>query len=223
MAIRLGRLDHIVLQVPDIAAAHARLLALGFNEAWPVGRTWSVGLTSGVALGGINLEFSQPDEDPPMIAGLAELVFEPAPGVELSSYGRVVEKIESDPAKLAARGFPLEMRRGPQKICTNAFPAQASWPWFVCDYAPFLRELLGSGRFASPHGEVRSATVGPSSVRPRFADVSPDLSLGAFLAAARIASGPQIDSGNESRIGFSDGRWLRLESLTFVDDPMNEA
>lgn len=117
--MRLGRLDHLVLQVPEIESAHARLLGLGFDEAWPIGRTWSYGPTSGIALGGINLELLQPDEDPPESPVVAELVFTPDPRTPLETYGRVVEKIEPDPEKLAARGFPSSMRSRPQRICTN--------------------------------------------------------------------------------------------------------
>lgn len=214
--ITLRRLDHIVLQVPDIEAAHARLLAMGFAEAWPVGRTWSVGPTSGVALGGMNLELSQPNEDAPDAPGLAELVFEPLPGADLSRVGRVSEKIEGDPERLAARGFPPEITGEPQRICTNAFPAGAAWPWFVCDYAPLLRERLGPGAFAAPFGSVVRVEVGPLRVRPRFAPVAGEPDLAAFLGAVEVERGPIVVRGTWDAVAFASGTRLELANLTLA-------
>src|SRR5689334_3079814 len=74
----LLRLDHLICRVPDIEHFHSHFLnELGFSEAWPIGRFWPEGRTSGIALGGINLEFIQDDHDAPDRAVTDTFVFEP--------------------------------------------------------------------------------------------------------------------------------------------------
>lgn len=213
--MRFGRVDHVVLQVPDIDRAHKALLALGFDEAWPIGRNWPHGPTSGIALGGINLELLQPDEDPPESPALAEIVFTPKAGHPMEAYGRVVEKIEADPQKLAARGFPEPLRRTPQKICTNAFPGSESpWPHFVCEYGPILANRLSAGQYAAPYGLVRRIEIGALRARARFLDPPPSPDLGRFLAKAILTTGPKLCEG-EDRVRFwTDGAALNLRDLT---------
>ena len=221
--MRFARLDHIVLQVPDIAAAHARLLALGFEEAWPIGRTWPHGPTSGIALGGINLELLQPDEDPPETLTLAELVFERDGSTPLELYGRAVEKIEGDPAKLAARGFPAALRSEPQRICTNAFPGPESlWPHFVCEYAPILAPRLSEGRFAAPYGPIKRVEVGPLRARPWFVEVPDTPDLHRFIAETIVTTGARIVAG-EDAVVWEAGARLNLRTLTVGTLPRGAA
>lgn len=220
--MRFARIDHIVLQVPDIAAAHAALRGLGFDEAWPVGRNWPHGPTSGIALGGINLELLQPDLDPPAYPALAEIVFAPEPGIPMGQYGEVIEKIESDPAKLAARGFPPEDQDAPQRICTNAFPGEDSlWPHFVCDYAPFLARRLGPDSHGSPYGLVQRVGVGPLETAPRFVTPPHAPDRAGFLHRIQIRSGPELCPGID-RLVFESGEALDLRALTIIGPPKDE-
>lgn len=144
----IARIDHVILDVPDIHRAHARLREKGWPEAWPIGRFWPAAQTSGVALGGINLELVQSDESPSYAGG--DVVFEPveveAAQAALEREGisaRRFEKIEEDPEKLALRGFPHDLTAAPQLICTNVLPnAQPPFGFFFCAYAPFLRDWL---------------------------------------------------------------------------------
>ncbi|RYG30866.1 hypothetical protein EON81_24080 [bacterium] len=214
--MRFSRIDHIVLQVPDIAAAHASLRALGFDEAWPVGRNWPHGPTSGVALGGINLELLQPDLDPPVRPALAEIVFAPHPDVPLAEYGKVIEKNEADPAKLAARGLPPELQGVPQRICTNAFPdADSLWPHFVCDYAPWLAHQLAADSYGVPHALVRRVEVGDLTVTPRFVTRPDAPNRAEFLRRTQLHIGPELGLGPD-RVVFASGAILDLASLTII-------
>jgi len=156
----IRRIDHLICEVPDIHEALRHFTdVLGFPEAWPVGRFWPSGRTCGVALGGLNLEFIQLDENPIDIARITTIVFEPtsleAAQRQLAKQGiqsKLFEKIEPDPALLALRGFPPEQTQTPQLICRNLLIEGASpFPFFFCDYVPFLRERLD---IASPHGKV---------------------------------------------------------------------
>jgi len=128
---------------------------LGFPLAWPVGRFWPQGRTSGVAIGGLNLEFLQPDEGAPEVATITTLVFEP---FDLSSAQRwfgtlgvpleLREKWEPDPQLLRLRGFDEEQSRTPQLICQNLMPqGPVPIPFFLCAYTPFLRERLSPNAF----------------------------------------------------------------------------
>ncbi|CAN5705847.1 hypothetical protein BH11ARM2_BH11ARM2_07130 [soil metagenome] len=144
----IARLDHFILEVPDIAAAHADWQSRGFSEAWPVGPFWPKALTSGIALGGVNLELVQPLEREPKTTHT--LVFEPKSVAEgfaaMLREGlrpKLAPKVEPDPDLLALRGFPPEMQSEPQRICTNVVPAPgAPLDFFLCEYAPFLRKKL---------------------------------------------------------------------------------
>ncbi len=168
-----------------------------------------------MALGGINLELLQPDVEPPGTPVLAELVFEPSAGADLARFGRIVEKIESDPERLAARGFPPETRAEPQRICTNAYPgAESRWPWFVCDYAPFLKERLGAGRFGRPFGEAVRVEVGPLRAVPKFVAMPEAADLGAFLTRLPALEGAEVVRAEEDAVVFGSGAQLRLGSLT---------
>lgn len=156
-------LDHLIATVPDLRATHARLLGLGFEEAWPPGPFWPASTTSGVALGGANLELVQRDA----IASFGEagkpsigtLVFAPASLEEgraflsNSSFEERV-KVEPDPALLTLRGFPPSMAATPQTICTNLHPLDPPYPFFLCLYAPFLKARLAPANFATPRGAI---------------------------------------------------------------------
>src|SRR5690349_7194669 len=103
----LARLDHVIYSVPDIEAAHGKLTER-FPEAWPIGRFWPNGITCGVALGGLNLELIQMDEDAPTEPIGLTLVFEPTSIDEAVAAlercdvrsGDVFEKFEIDSSLL---------------------------------------------------------------------------------------------------------------------------
>ncbi|MFI5385289.1 MAG: hypothetical protein ACHQ50_04125 [Fimbriimonadales bacterium] len=145
----LARLDHVIYAVPDIDAAHRELTAL-FPEAWPIGRFWPKGLTSGIAIGGLNLELVQPDEKWRGHPACDTIVFEPTSlqeaRVELASAGlkcHSSEKTEPDPGLLRLRGF--SEADSPQLICRNLLlddPDLAPFEFFCCDYSPFLKSWL---------------------------------------------------------------------------------
>lgn len=149
----LLRLDHVIYSVPDIESAHRELTAR-FPEAWPVGRFWPNGRMSGIAIGGINLELVQPDEDASVTPIATTLVFEPAsPEDAMFSLRRAgfacheFDKLEPDPALLRLRGFSREDAKAPQAICTNVLlgdPTAAPFDFFTCSYSPFLKEWLSS-------------------------------------------------------------------------------
>jgi hypothetical protein len=140
-------------------------LDLGFPEAWPVGRFWPQGRTSGIALGGINLELIQPDTGAPTLPIANTLVFEPT-SLEcaernLSKFGVAThrfDKFESNPELLALRGFSSGELAKSQLICRNLlldspFPVSL----FFCDYVPKLKALLSpeNPRLKTPFGSVR--------------------------------------------------------------------
>ena len=171
------RLDHLIATVPDIRTSHARLLARGFEEAWAIGPFWPDALTSGVALGGTNLELVQPDSGTDRVR-IETLVLAPdsfsAGRTALRRHGLAFEdreKVESDPARLALRGFPSDKAATPQTICTNLYPADPDYPFFLCLYAPFLKSRLAPSNFAQPHGPVTALTLvapDPPAVRRLF-------------------------------------------------------
>jgi|GEM_PF-1567383 len=164
----LRRLDHLICEVDDIDFA-VRLFVdrLGFPLAWPIGRFWPSGLTAGVALGGVNLEFIQPDENPPAVARIRTIVFEPVDvdlaSRELSEVGVATvlrEKMEPDPELLRLRGFSEQDAQTPQLICRNLLLEKpAPFDFFLCDYAQFLRDRLAPSAF-SPIPSVSSITLG---------------------------------------------------------------
>ncbi|RYG86999.1 hypothetical protein EON77_02860 [bacterium] len=134
----------------------------------------------------------------------------------------MVEKIESDPVKLAARGFPPQIVGTPQRICTNAFPnAESLWPHFVCDYAPLLALRLAQDSYNAPHGVVRRVEIGPLAATPRFVTppVAPDLA--AFLDRIYVKTGPKLRAG-EDRVAFWSGETLDLRSLTIIGATSDE-
>lgn len=142
----LARLDHLIYDVPDIEAAHRELVG-SYPEAWPIGRFWPSGRTSGVALGGINLELMQPDDGAPQAPAGMTLAFEPvsldAAASALSAAGlsaKVFDKFESDPNLLKLRGFSGAQT---ELICRNLVPeGELPFDFFICDYSPFLKEWL---------------------------------------------------------------------------------
>ena len=196
-------LDHLIATVPDLRASHQRLLAWGFEEAWPPGPFWPAATTSGIALGGANLELVQPD------SGVAEpwidtLVLAP----ESLEEGRAIPlafeeraKLEPDPALLALRGFPPERTREPQTICTNLYPLDAPYPFFLCLYVPFLKARLAPANFAAPRGPIRELSLSapdPGRVRSLFGGrvgtISLDVARGdrAVVGAIRFADGSSL-------------------------------
>ena len=199
------RLDHLIATVPDLRATHRRLRALGFREAWPPGPFWPAATTSGLALGGANLELVQPD------AGVEEaridtLVLAP----DSLEEGRTIplafderEKLESDAALLSLRGFPPEMAAEPQPICRNLHPREdpVPYPFFLCLYAPFLKARLAPSNFAFPHGPLVGLSLvapDPEAVRRLFAGRLGPLALDVDsgerpkVEAIRFAEGPDL-------------------------------
>ena len=147
----LARLDHIIYSVPNIEKSHRALLKQ-YPEAWPVGRFWPDGLTSGIAIGGINLELIQFDVNPPVAGVGTTLVFQPTSFEDaVSAFARaglpavVVNKNENEPEKLRQRGFGESESQTPQWICRNLVPERPEdlpFDFFICEYAPFLRRHL---------------------------------------------------------------------------------
>ena len=163
----LSRLDHIICRVPDIERFHVQFRdELGFPEAWPIGRFWPDGRTSGIALGGVNLEFIQPDIDPPAKAIADTLVFEPtrleAAERQFSLLGvptHLFDKLESNPTLLEMRGFEGDRLGSEQLICRNLLlDSEFEIPMFLCGYVPMLKDRLGSSNpsMKSPYGRVLS-------------------------------------------------------------------
>lgn len=162
----LLRLDHLICRTPDIERFHRHFIdVLGFPEAWPIGRFWPEGRTSGVALGGINLEFIQSDSSAQGQAITDTVVFEPTSLEtaeknlgQLGVQTRRFDKIEPDRELLALRGFAGTRLETPQLICCNLllesdFPV----PMFLCEYTPFLRNRLTD--IPSPHGKAVRITI----------------------------------------------------------------
>ena len=212
------RLDHLIATVPDIRATHARLLAMGFEEAWPVGPFWPEASTSGIALGDANLELVQPD------AGVAEaridtLVLAPSTIAEGLAMAPVFEergKVESDPALLALRGFPPELTTAPQTICVNLYPDSSPYPFFLCLYAPFLKDRLAPRRFRQPRGPLVGLVLRawqPDATQRLFAGCLGPIALQVDLAeetdvvAIRFADGSSL-SASVFRIREACGRRL---------------
>lgn len=163
----LKRLDHLICRVPDIERFHSHFInELGFSEAWPIGRFWPEGRTSGIALGGINLEFIQPNREAPKHAVTDTFVFEPTSiSVAEKAFRRLgvqtrrFVKNESIRELLALRGFEGDELHSTQIICENlllesAFPV----PMFLCRYVPKLQKRLGANNPAlgMPYGRVLS-------------------------------------------------------------------
>jgi len=147
----LTRLDHIIYSVPNIEKSHRALLKR-YPEAWPIGRFWPDGLTSGLAIGGVNLELIHFDVDPPGSAVGTALAFQPSSFEDaVADFARaglsaiVVNKTESDPEKLRLRGFSERESQTPQWICRNLVPERPEdlpFDFFICEYAPFLKRHL---------------------------------------------------------------------------------
>lgn len=175
------RLDHLICEVPDIDEALDVWLGLGFPLAWPVGRFWPSGRTAGVALGGINLEFVQPDESAPSCATIRTLAFEPIDldlaAAALAGQGisvEVFDKWESDPALLRLRGFDAAESQSPQLICRNAYPTEEpAFPFFFCAYSPPLAKRLAPFSFPDLHPvtHVMVATPNPAADWRRIDDL----------------------------------------------------
>lgn len=152
----LRRIDHLICEVADIEEA-MRLFTkdLGFPVAWPIGRFWPQGMTSGVALGGINLEFIQPDHGAPSEARITTVVFEPvslenaiARFQELGFPMELREKWEANPDLLRLRGFDERECQQPQLICRNLIPTSATpLDFFLCDYSPPMKARLSAEAF----------------------------------------------------------------------------
>ena len=201
-------LDHLIATVPDVRASHARLLAMGFEEAWPVGPFWPSALTSGVALGGANLELVQPE------AGIAEarietLVLAPetiGEGLAMAPVFEKREKVESDAALLALRGFPPEFTATPQTICVNLYPDASPYPFFLCLYVPFLKERLAPERFRQPRGSIcglRLRAWQPGATQRLFAGCLGPVELQVDLAQETVVV----------EIQFADGTSLTADHL----------
>ena len=164
----LKRLDHLICRVPDIEFYHRRLREIGFPEAWPVGRFWPEGRTSGIGLGGLNLELIQPDEGAPSQPICDTLVFEPV-SLEAGeqAFARLgyrterYEKWESDPELLKMRGFSEEGSQTEQLICKNLYPDPTfPVPLFMCEYSNGLARRLGREQVGdSPAGPVLAIEV----------------------------------------------------------------
>lgn len=168
-------LDHLIAVVPDIQVSHRRLCEAGFEEAWPPGLFWPEATTSGIALGGANLELVQPDKgvDAPRIETvvLAPSTLEEGREFMGSLAFEERKKVESNPDLLGLRGFPPGMRSEPQSICVNLYPEAPPYPFFLCLYAPFLRPRLASANFAQPRGPLLGLSLratAPETVRRLF-------------------------------------------------------
>lgn len=210
------RLDHLVCYVPDIFRAHLSVRALGFAEAWPIGPFWPQALTSGFALGGLNLELVQPDAGVKTIAA-TKLVFEPtsletaeSALAEAGITFRRLEKVESNPELLLLRGFSAQESLQPQPICTNLLPENPTpFDFFLCDYAPFLKARLGPDSFDAPHGEVQAIEL---EVR------NPEASEAVLAKVGYSGVELRFVKGSSTRVGlihFADGTCLSLGPKAF--------
>ena len=174
----LARLDHVIYSVRSIAASH-RALVRTYPEAWPIGRFWPDGLTSGVAIGGMNLELIQFDSNPPENSVGTTLVFQPTSFEDaLAAFARaaipavVINKQEDDPEKLRRRGFTESECSIRQWICRNLLPERPEelpFDFFVCEYSPFLRRHLSPDNprlnLKDRVTEIRVATPDPAAAR----------------------------------------------------------
>ncbi|MBN9501859.1 MAG: hypothetical protein BGO01_09730 [Armatimonadetes bacterium 55-13] len=212
------RIDHLICQVADIHAAHEYLKSLGFPESWPIGPFWPHALTSGIAIGGVNLELMQPEEGAPERATIDMIVFEPYDTErnfhELQSAGfecHIFDKIEPDPELLALRGFDAAKAELPQRICRNIlFDKATAIPMFFCEYVPFLRQRLGpqNPALGSPYGEVVALSL--QTPDPELAWREWDLMGVPDAISLSIQKGPsrriteiQVEAGPVPWSGFS--------------------
>lgn len=137
MSVRARRLDHVLVETPDIVATHARFRDAGYAEAWPIGPFWPNALTSGIRLAGFNLELYEPLTRPVDLTR-STLVFEPEDGPR-DGWG---DKWESDPALLRLRGVPMNELDRAHRLCRNWVPAPSPVDHFFCDYDSFFRARL---------------------------------------------------------------------------------
>ncbi|HWA82476.1 MAG TPA: hypothetical protein VG820_03520 [Fimbriimonadaceae bacterium] len=208
----LVRLDHVIFSVPDIEAAH-RELTSRFPEAWPIGRFWPDGRTSGIAIGGINLELVQPDEAAPTQPVGATLAFEPfSPEVAEFTLRREglachrFDKIEPDHDLLRLRGFSEQAGQTPQLICENVLldePGEASFDFFTCSYSPFLKEWL-----SPDHPRLRTQR---RITRIRYATPWPE------QAASLLA---KLDYQGEIQVQFVPGERKAIVGIETDDGPL---
>lgn len=202
-------LDHLIASVQDIQASHRRLRAMGFDEAWPPGPFWPNATTSGIALGGANLELYQSDDNPSG-SQITTLVLAPESLAEATDFLRPFrydqrQKIESNRDLLTRRGFPRAMVDAPQEICTNLNPENPPYPFFLCLYSPFLKARLAPANFASPRGPLVGLSLRapePEAARRLFAGHLGPLEL-------------DVDPGPPQvvEILFSDGSSLAAKDL----------
>lgn len=180
----LKRLDHLICEVPDIRTAMRWFVfERGYPEAWPVGPFWPNALTSGVALGGINLEFLQSLERPVEEPVIRTLVFEPSDLEEsiayYASFGfpmTLRDKWEPNPELLLLRGFTPEESATPQRICRNLVPDEKpTVDFFLCEYVPFLKQRLGPSAFPglTPVRKVIVEIPSTSSFEPNLIPLDP--------------------------------------------------
>jgi hypothetical protein len=205
-------LDHLIAVVPDLKTTHRRLIDAGFEEAWPPGPFWPGATTSGIALGGANLELYQPAAGASH-SRIETIVLAPSSLDEgrkvLDDLGLAYEeheKIEPDPALLALRGFPPDLTATPQTICVNHLPVDPPFRFFLCSYAPFLRERLASSAFSQPRGSIIGLTLRalePEAVRRLFAG---------HLGPIELNVEPG-ETNEVSEILFSDGSALTAQDL----------
>jgi hypothetical protein len=182
--VALARVDHLIFSVSDIDSAHSSLTET-FPEAWPVGRFWPEGRTSGVALGGLNLELIQLDDSALESPVGQTLVFEPttlqeaAHAMESAGVASwVFEKIEPNRELLLLRGFSEEAASVPQPICRNILPSKPDslpFEFFVCDYSPFLKRWLSPNhprlKTASKVTTIIYGTPAPDEARQLLLDL----------------------------------------------------
>lgn len=221
----IRRLDHVIAEVADIHATHELLRQSGFPEAWPIGPFWPSALTSGIALGGINLELVEHETSKPDQDFVRTLVFEPNSPEEtvreLSRRGissHIVEKVEPAPELLRLRGFDETQALTPQQICTNVLiDGDFSIDTFFCAYTKFLRDRLSPDHPAlqTDHGRVVRLIV----------ELSPG-GMDAWTALNLPQSVPiEIHAGTSQRVVFirfekslSEAKKVALQTLGIRTD-----